>query len=826
MLTRNLSEPVTILRLRVVTQRLTATPAWKLPQIAPYLAGLIVSCEGVFTTLEIQPQGKDGSEAVVLIHKLKTQVSALLHDKSPQSRWAAIILIKAIIEIGGWNVLQACDVWVRGLLSILGKPEPQTTKQICIITLTRLFVLLSDHQSLVREILTPSLPGFIASCTRIMEDQKSLTNGSKTIGSDLVATVLNAFCELLPHHSTLFRPFVAPIRALILPFVASTPSNQEPEGLADDQQVGNLLSLETTAEPSRRLYVLLSSCASKNTSGEEWAKSLHTTIVMMHCTADRIFRAVAEDGDSASFRVERSKRLVLSSAETVSDLEENPLGLPGWQGIHAGMERLDGLLHILQQYLTNKIAMPVAFPTGSVFDVLTRILSVFPPSGDRNDGFNGDIQINPEIGRDEREGLWATLPNLHITALEVLSLMVSRFGKACAALYQSVLEQVLWVFEREKVYDGVRKLVYEIISKILALFGFSLSNSISPLLSKCIRSCCEDLLPTKANSISDSVNSTSSSKTPLKSGATMNADSYLKKSSNIATLSPIMLSEAQKSAATLLPLTISNLPCGFIHSSVRTQIERTAILTNDKQAMVASILNPQGGAGVKSSSIMPLLARQFPSSMEAEALIRPRMPILRPRRAYPGDLSFVEEENEIAELGETTAEYNSTTEPTEPVPSRIAQPPKNDTIPKSNTSPPPTTQPSPPALEPPQTQPLTPSRKRDRDPSSPHPDPSHPHPAPPASPLEDTNPPWHKRPRIDDPSTGDAQSSITPTLSGYVNFEDLGRESDESEFEMPVLDPTLDTDDEEEESGGEEGKEEEKEEGKEEEKDEQGSKNE
>ncbi len=32
----------------------------------------------------------------------------------------AVVLIKAVVEVGGWEVLQGSEPWVRGLLAVLG----------------------------------------------------------------------------------------------------------------------------------------------------------------------------------------------------------------------------------------------------------------------------------------------------------------------------------------------------------------------------------------------------------------------------------------------------------------------------------------------------------------------------------------------------------------------------------------------------------------------------------------------------------------------------------------------------------------------------------
>lgn len=106
--------------LRVVTQRLSSTPSRQLPHIAPYLATTITQCGSTFATPASGGQAVGGSESTIIFHKFKTQLSALLQDKSPEARYAAVILIKATVGVGGWNVLQGAGAWVRGLISILG----------------------------------------------------------------------------------------------------------------------------------------------------------------------------------------------------------------------------------------------------------------------------------------------------------------------------------------------------------------------------------------------------------------------------------------------------------------------------------------------------------------------------------------------------------------------------------------------------------------------------------------------------------------------------------------------------------------------------------
>lgn len=106
--------------LRSVTQRITATPFKQLPYIAPYLATTIAEHGKRLFEFPKESLNGDRSDITVLVHKFKTQLSALLQDKSPEARYGSVVLIKATIEVGGWNILQSSGPWVRGLISILG----------------------------------------------------------------------------------------------------------------------------------------------------------------------------------------------------------------------------------------------------------------------------------------------------------------------------------------------------------------------------------------------------------------------------------------------------------------------------------------------------------------------------------------------------------------------------------------------------------------------------------------------------------------------------------------------------------------------------------
>ena len=106
--------------LRVVTQRLSSTSSKQLPHVAAYLATNVAQFGKALATTTQEPQAISDPEPAIIIHKLKTQLSTLLQDKNPEARYAAVILIKATVEVGGWNILQGLAAWVRGLIAILG----------------------------------------------------------------------------------------------------------------------------------------------------------------------------------------------------------------------------------------------------------------------------------------------------------------------------------------------------------------------------------------------------------------------------------------------------------------------------------------------------------------------------------------------------------------------------------------------------------------------------------------------------------------------------------------------------------------------------------
>jgi pre-rRNA-processing protein RIX1 len=110
--------------LRLLCHQLSSTPGAQLLNITPALLRNVLRCQASLSSGGNPGTKSDASENSVLVHKLKTQISTLLHGKSTEGRFTAVVLIKAIVAVGRWEVLQGVESWVRGLLSVLGVRDP------------------------------------------------------------------------------------------------------------------------------------------------------------------------------------------------------------------------------------------------------------------------------------------------------------------------------------------------------------------------------------------------------------------------------------------------------------------------------------------------------------------------------------------------------------------------------------------------------------------------------------------------------------------------------------------------------------------------------
>lgn len=106
--------------LRALCYHLSSTPTADLPRLTPTLLRQVQQCQVALSNSSGIAAKIDASKSSVLVHKLKAHLTTLLNGKSPEGRFVAVVLIKGVVEVGGWEVLQSAEPWVRGLLSVLG----------------------------------------------------------------------------------------------------------------------------------------------------------------------------------------------------------------------------------------------------------------------------------------------------------------------------------------------------------------------------------------------------------------------------------------------------------------------------------------------------------------------------------------------------------------------------------------------------------------------------------------------------------------------------------------------------------------------------------
>jgi pre-rRNA-processing protein RIX1 len=312
-----------------------------------------------------------------------------------------------------------------------------------------MYLSMQPYQTLKREIVTPTLPQFITSCLNLVKSRRSSDFEDFNVSCPLLPSILDAFCILIPYHPTLFRPHLVRISSLISPLLAPTNSSVPLDDGEDTAARASSVIAPQCSIVAQRLHVLLPYCAPKSTSSEVWLKGFKTTILEVQKTSDQVFRAVIEDWEPISghppYRVDAR-----TFGDTVSDDGGRAMGLPGWIGIQAGIERLVGLLRLLGKYIATPTGATVSLPLGLVMNILTRIFSITVPPSREKDSRQEGIRLNPQIGKDEREGLWVGLPQVHVAGMELLWALVERLGSSFFPMAQGSLDQIGWVFNAEQ----------------------------------------------------------------------------------------------------------------------------------------------------------------------------------------------------------------------------------------------------------------------------------------------------------------------------------------------------------------------------------------
>lgn len=588
------SRPQAAAFLRALTHRISSTPAKQLPHIAPQIAATLWNCRSILSTPG--DTVKASSETSQAVNRFRATVSQLLQARSVEERWAAVFLAKATIEAGGPEIVRKATGWTKNLVAILKKNDPSTTKVLAIITLTRIFMLTWEDTNLVREITTPALPGFVQAC---------LTASEKTsVSANVLQATLEVFATLVPRHPTIFRTYESQIHHLLLRILSTTAS-----GLEHDRHYA--ADHHTAA---RRLFVLLHHCAPKQGGSEKWDETLGATMTAAHATCDRVFRSVHETWRSNA-GIAKTKGVSAGEQGTTGP---DALGLPAWHGMYAGAERLATLVQILQAHIECVTSSTVSVRLGLVADLLNRILGLEASIRDDSASFNA------EVSKDEREMMFSILPAVHVAALELMHTILGRFGHAVVSIVPHITEMLTALFAAESSNNNLRQMTYSCLTSVLNLVGPSLTKDSIADLSLIIRTHCTDLLPTtngRDRVLQDNLG------LPAHQQPATNGVSGSEKLS-YTSRQPTTLAKLQTTASDLFPILFTRLDQSLVPANVRGMMEKTAVLTGNKDALVACVLNPakKSHGSRPRPSLLPLLAREYPDCVEVEALLRPRMP--------------------------------------------------------------------------------------------------------------------------------------------------------------------------------------------------------
>lgn len=470
--------------------------------------------------------------------------------------------------------------------------------------------MLNEYQALVREIASPTLPAFVTACLQIVKPPASSRSGPPPLR--LVEAVANALCTVTPLYPTTLRPFSAQVKATFRPYVAPT-------------QADGLAAPHTLLEASRKLLVLQHYTTPKDGNADEWAKTVGAFVKTAHNTGDHVFRAVQETWEPSS-NYTRQTISCDGEAHGGGDAAED---LPTWVGVSQGAERLVGSIETIGEFFKCPTKCPVVTPVSQILDLTSRITMILPPQ--RASKLQDDMHLDSAISREERDELWSVLPDIHVAVVDLLIALVQRLRGNATSIAADILNQTVRIFDAEHQIPLVRERAYVLLKEVLWLHGPTLPKVSVNSLDKAIQSCCRDILsasghagPKRAEKQDSKPQASSKPNKP-----STNADAYLNTQSKTAAAAAAAAAASPptahiaNAASALLPLFSSHLPQAHLKQTLRALVDRTAVLSHNKDAMVSSVLNPyRTRTGKTLASVFPFLARDYPRDQSVEVLLR------------------------------------------------------------------------------------------------------------------------------------------------------------------------------------------------------------
>lgn len=420
-------------------------------------------------------------------------------------------------------------------------------------------------------------------------------------------TIANALSTITPLYPTTLRPFGAQVKAAFRAYLAPTASDK----LAVPQ------ALRTA---SRQLLVLQHYTTPKNGNADEWIKTIAGFLNSSHATADQVFRAVQESWESNSGYTRKA-----------IDYDEDPQGgsdstdeLPQWTGVSSGAERLVGLLETIAESLRCPTKTPVAIPVSSFLDLTARISMVLPPK--RGPRGQDETQLNSAIGREEKDELWSALPDVHAATLDLLTTLLRRLEDGTVPIAADVLLQAVRIIEANQHIPLVRERGYVLLRELLLVHGPTMPKFSVNSLDCIVQGCCRDVLLASGHAVSKPPGGSDAQKQagnnkPSSVKASTNADAYLSTQDKASNAASDLSATHVEAASALIETLLSHLPQQHLKQTLRALIDRTAVLSHNRDAMISSVLNPyRTHTGKALASVFPFLARDFPRDQAVEVL--------------------------------------------------------------------------------------------------------------------------------------------------------------------------------------------------------------
>ncbi|KAM0263059.1 hypothetical protein ACHAQJ_001438 [Trichoderma viride] len=579
--------------LRVLTRKLTSIPPAQLPHSLPSLIRHVLRCRDALSAPQDPKIKGEASQTSMLVHKLKTSITTLLNGRSREGRFAAIGLVKAAVDVGGWETLRGSEAW---------KGDPPASKELAIVTLTKIYILVHPYQTLVREVATPTLPAFATACLQLIK-QKAEEQSLPT-PMNLIETICESFSTLIPLYPPTFRPFSSQVRTAVGTYLAPTCSDE-------------IAVPESLKRAARRLVASLHFVAAKSGGGEEWVKLVDGILKEFHITADQVLRAVDESWEATSGRT-RSKVDVDGEPHGEGSSAEH---LPPWSGVAAGTDRLIGLFQFLADLLSYPTKAAVAIPISGLVDTISRVCLIARLS--KSQTWEQAIETNPSIGREEKEELWSLMPDIHVAAMTLIVALFQRLQRHMLPLVPEILDHLIRIFKSGISIPSVRMAGYTTLNAILQLAGPTLSKPAVDMLDPLVGACCRDLQQDAGFlKPADKPAPATTGKGPKNGAVTVNTDLFLQPQANAATTeAPTLEADHRNTANELLAAILAQLPQAHLKPALRGHLDKTAILTRNRDAMLASVLNPyRDQHGRMYPSILPHLSQQFPYDQGLEIL--------------------------------------------------------------------------------------------------------------------------------------------------------------------------------------------------------------